>query len=67
VSTYSTHQQRELDASSSRSLDRIASQPAIMVGSVPLRRPLFVPCATCPDEEWCGANDCWWNADQGEP
>ena len=65
--TYTDHAQRELDATSSRGLDRIGALPAILVGSVPLRRPLFTPCVTCPDKDWCGANDCWWNADQCEP
>jgi hypothetical protein len=64
MSTYTEHQQRELDQTSSRSLDRIASQPAIMTGSV----PIFTPCSGCPDDHWCSVNTCWWSSKEpGEP
>ena len=39
MSTYTEHEQRALDQSGGRALDRLASAPAILVGSVPLRRP----------------------------
>ena len=39
MSTYSEHDQRVLDQSGGRALDRLASAPAILVGSVPRARP----------------------------
>jgi hypothetical protein len=39
MTTYTEHEQRALDQSGGRTLDRLASAPAILVGSaVPLRR-----------------------------
>ena len=40
MSTYTEHEQRVLDQSSSRTLDRLASAPAILVGSAP---PVMLP------------------------
>jgi len=55
-----TEDQKMRQALAERAFARIeASHPAT--------RPLFTPCVTCPDKDWCGANDCWWNADQVEP
>ena len=62
MSTYSEHEQRALDQSGGRALDRLASAPAILVGSVPLRgrRPDFTTPPAAPQfsgwanvSRWC--------------
>ena len=45
MTTYTEHEQRALDQEGGRALDRIASAPAILVGSVPLKpdAPVMLP------------------------
>ena len=48
MTTYSDHQQRQLDQQSSRSIDRIQSQPAIARGETNIWQPI----STAPIDEW---------------